>query len=103
VLRSRSRRNGREDALEAASELADPGPGPREEACHAESASEVRRALRDLPRDQRQAIEAAYFNGMSHTEVASALGQPLGTIKTRIRTGLAALRRALASPQEGLA
>ena len=56
-----------------------------------------------LPPEQRQALEAAYFHGLSHSEVAAQLGQPLGTIKTRIRAGLAALRGILQTPREGLA
>ena len=56
----------------------------------------IRGVLTQLPRDQRKALEMAYFEGMTHTEIASKTGEPLGTIKTRIRTGLLALRRAFA-------
>ena len=48
-----------------------------------------------LTEDQRQAILAAYYGGMSHREIAEALDQPLGTIKTRIRTALTLLRQEL--------
>lgn len=57
-------------------------------------------ALAALPLEQRAAIEAAYFGGLSHSEVAQALNQPLGTIKTRIRDGLTTLRRVMAVRQE---
>jgi len=45
--------------------------------------------------EQREAIELAYFSDFSHSEIASKLGQPLGTIKTRIRLGMMALRELL--------
>jgi RNA polymerase sigma-70 factor, ECF subfamily len=64
---------------------------------------ELSRALREalvvLTSDERQAIEAAYFSELTHVEVAERLNQPLGTIKTRIRSGLAKLRKALAGSQ----
>ena len=48
-----------------------------------------------MPGAQRSALEMAYFEGLTHTEIAAKTGEPLGTIKTRIRTGLQALRRVL--------
>jgi RNA polymerase sigma-70 factor (ECF subfamily) len=50
--------------------------------------------LRDLPGEQRQVIELAYFHGMSHRQIAGYLNQPVGTIKTRIRLGMQKLRDA---------
>jgi RNA polymerase sigma-70 factor (ECF subfamily) len=57
-----------------------------------EQEGHVRSALSLLPPDQRRALEMAYFDGMSQSEIASALSTPLGTIKTRIRAALATLR-----------
>ena len=55
----------------------------------------VARAVAELPPDQRQVIELAYFEGMSQTQIAQRLGEPLGTVKTRIRLGMNKLRQAL--------
>ena len=57
----------------------------------------VRRVLAELPPDQRKSLELAYFEGLSHTEIASRTGDPLGTVKTRIRQGLITLRKAIAA------
>jgi RNA polymerase sigma-70 factor (ECF subfamily) len=55
----------------------------------------VQEALQSLPEQQRIPLEMAYFQGMSHTEIAAALGQPLGTVKDRIRTGMMHLKKRL--------
>ena len=58
-------------------------------------------ALQRLPDPQREALELAYYGGFTQSELAERLGQPLGTIKSRMFTGLAHLRELLESPQEG--
>ena len=64
------------------------------EADRARAAERVRGLLGGMPVAQRAALEMAYFEGMTHTEIAAKTGEPLGTIKTRIRAGLTALRKA---------
>lgn len=58
------------------------------------AAQKVRDVLGTMPASQRSALEMAYFEGMSHSEIAVKTGEPLGTIKTRIRSGLISLRKA---------
>src|SRR5262249_60418 len=55
----------------------------------------VQKALQTLGEQQRIPLEMAYFQGMTHTEIAAALGQPLGTVKDRIRTGMSHLKKRL--------
>ena len=65
------------------------------------TADKIQRTVAQLPLDERTAIEMAYFQGMTYREVASMLGAPEGTVKSRIRSGLRRLRAAL--HQEGVA
>ena len=59
-------------------------------------ADQVKESLADLPVEMREPIELAYFGGHTYREVATVLGTPEGTVKSRIRTGLATLRASLA-------
>lgn len=70
--------------------------------CNLESAAaqnqllgRVKRAMGSLPNGQREAIELAYFEGMSHSEIAERTGSPLGTVKTWIRTAMDTLKKEL--------
>lgn len=54
----------------------------------------VRRVLSGLPAEQRQSLEMAFFDGLTHAEISAQTGDPLGTVKTRIRTALTSVRKA---------
>jgi RNA polymerase sigma-70 factor, ECF subfamily len=57
----------------------------------------VRTIMKDLPTEQQKSVELAFFEGMSHTEIAEKTGDPLGTVKTRIRSALVRIRKAIES------
>ena len=82
-------------------ELVSPSATPDEEAEASWNAWRVHRALETLPEHERAVIDLAYFSGLSQSEVAEFLGIPLGTVKTRTRSGLARLAETL-SPEGGL-
>jgi len=67
-------------------------PGPSDQLLRNERADHVREALFALPGPQRTALELAYFEGLSQSEIARRLAEPLGTVKTRIRSALMTLR-----------
>jgi RNA polymerase sigma-70 factor (ECF subfamily) len=73
----------------------DPNPGVEAEAEAAERRSEVRAALAQLPPAQREALALAYFGGYTQREVATLVGVPLGTVKTRMAAGMRKLEQAL--------
>jgi len=78
-----------------ASRLADLGPSPYETQADQELRMAGGTAITGLPAAQQQAIELAYYEGLSHQEIATRLNQPLGTVKTRIKLGMSKLRESL--------
>ena len=95
-LRARQRRVRLADELhEAAAADSSPLASPFQSALSEEDLAAVRSAVSGLPGDQRQAIDMAFFGGMTHAEIADALHEPLGTIKARIRRGMLKLRERL--------
>ncbi len=99
-IRSRRRRN----ELLSASAPGDLGygdpahvPSADDHAQSGDDARAVRAAVAALPADQQRALELAFFGGLTQEEIARSLGEPLGTVKARIRRGLLKLRDALAS------
>jgi len=98
VVRREQRR--RAEPIEVASERA--GEGAADDAVWLRYERErVQTALRRLPDQQREALELAYYGGFSQSELAERLGQPIGTIKSRMFSGLARLRDLLAEPEAG--
>jgi RNA polymerase sigma-70 factor (ECF subfamily) len=94
-LRFDQRKKRAPDAAETSLPVT-PASSPHDTVDSKDQERQLRQALHVLTPDERQAIEAAFFSEMTYSEVATKLNQPLGTVKTRIRSGLAKLREALA-------
>jgi RNA polymerase sigma-70 factor (ECF subfamily) len=88
--------SARRRAIESARIDVESNENPETDALVSEQQRAIRQALETIPREQRDLIEEAYFLGFTHSELAERHKLPLGTVKTRIRTGLLALRGQLA-------
>ena len=95
-LRSGWQDQQRKQPLEAAGDAATGAANPEEMTVASERQRFVRQALNELSPEQREVIELAYYSGLSHSEIALKLNQPLGTVKTRLRLAFDKLRGALA-------
>ena len=98
VLRADRSRRLREEGVErerAIHRLPVHEPRPLEDLAQREAEHRLQRALGMLPDEQRRCIELAFFAGLSHSQIAARLQQPLGTVKSRIQLGMAKLRVAL--------
>jgi RNA polymerase sigma-70 factor (ECF subfamily) len=95
-LRAKRARPGEVSGERAADQLVDSGPPADSLVLSSEQVARVRAALDELPLLQRAAIELAYYEGLTHAEIADRLEQPLGTVKTRIRLAMLKLRDVLA-------
>lgn len=100
VVRARARREritatAAADQSQGSPAMGDWQADPADSYDHTERRGRVQKALQTLSPPQRQAIELAYFEGLSQSEIAERLQEPLGTIKTRVRLGMLKLRDSL--------
>ena len=100
-LRSGKHEHQYKESLDAIGEVAATTASPEADTVSSERRQLVRTALDSLSVEQREVIELAYYSGLSHSEIALQLGQPLGTVKTRTRLGMMKLRDMLRPMLEG--
>lgn len=101
-LRSRKAGTAGRTQLGTTPDAASDHPGPDQVAEHRETRDLIRRLLDALPENQRQAVSMSFFDGLTHQEIADRTGDPLGTVKGRVRRGLIQLRDALRKHREGV-
>ena len=100
-LRAGKKEQQSKEPLDSIGEVKDVKLSPEEDTAISERKKLVRSALDKLSPEQREVIELAYYSGLSHSEIATQLGQPLGTVKTRTRLGMIKLREMLKPVLEG--
>jgi RNA polymerase sigma-70 factor (ECF subfamily) len=98
-LRSSSHLRQETETLDTVVQHVAPGDNPERLSIYAERSRSVRHALNQLTPEQRALIEAAYFEGLSQTELAERFALPLGTVKTRVRAGMIILKKHFAAAQ----
>jgi RNA polymerase sigma-70 factor (ECF subfamily) len=94
-LRAKRSRPESGGQAQAAEKVADTAPSQDLQLLSSEEVVQLREALNELPEAQRAALELAYYEGLTHAEIASRLSEPLGTVKTRIRQAVIKLRESL--------
>jgi RNA polymerase sigma-70 factor, ECF subfamily len=92
TLRRRSTHERRQISDEGIAETLEAPERTEEQVIEKATSREIRSALSELPTEQRRVIDLAYFGGFTHTEIASMLNTPVGTVKGRMRLGLRKLR-----------
>ena len=102
-LRAGQSERSRREALDLVEEEVDPSSDPERWVAQSEQCKMVEQALASLAPEQRRVIDLAYFGGLSQSEIATKIGEPLGTVKTRVRLGMMKLRNILGPFQEELA
>lgn len=95
IDRLRCRSGTKLESLQSAQDRVSPQPQPPQSAQQKEERTRIDAALNTLTADQRQALEAAYFDGLSHDEIARKFNKPLGTVKTYIRQAIVQLRNCM--------
>ncbi len=94
-LRSRASRVQREQPILEFADFEAGAASPEQEIAFSQRSRRVRAAMATLPPEQSEALQLAFFADLSHSELAERLGQPLGTVKSRIRSGMMKLRMEL--------
>ena len=98
--RLRRHRSRSDSELPRGSGLGSAVPDPEQEAILAERQKHVVAAFQALPEPQQRVLEMGFFNGLTHREIAERLGEPLGTVKSRIKMGMDKLKDSLRSFEE---
>jgi RNA polymerase sigma-70 factor (ECF subfamily) len=102
LRRLRARRSHLEESVDEMLDLRDSRPSPEVSSLRDRRVRILCEAMSQLSSDHREAIESAYFSGLTHVEAAVQMGLPLGTVKSRIRSGMSQLRKFLEPYSEGL-